>query len=216
MNDKQLRDDVLAELDFEPSVNSADIGVAVSDGVVTLTGHVPNYAQKIAAEAAARRVRGVKAIAQEIEVRYPSDKKTADDEIAKRALDILRWSEIIPKDALKLTVNDGWVKLTGEVEWQYQRRAAEDEIRKLSGVAGVVNNIVLKPRVLPSDVKQKIEDALKRNAEIEARSVQVCVVDGGIIELDGKVHSWQERLVVENAAWSAPGVSNVRDRLSIG
>lgn len=216
MSDKSLRQDVLDELDFEPSVNSTSIGVAASDGVITLSGHVSSYAEKKAAEAVVRRVKGVKAIAEEIEVRYPSDKKTADDQIAKRALDILRWSAIVPRDSIQIVVNDGWVDLSGQVKWQFERRAVEDEIRKLSGVAGVTNQITLKQQVARADVKQKIEAALKRNAEIEAEGVDVSVLDGGTVRLDGMVHTWMERELIETAAWSAPGVRSVDDRLRIG
>ena len=214
MSDGLLRRDILDELDFEPSVKAANIGVAVENGVVTLTGHVSSYAEKIAAEQAVRRVKGVRAIAQEIEVRFPSDKKIADDEIAKRALDILHWS-LVPSDVVKLTVQNGLITLNGEVEWQYQKRAAEDTVRKLSGIVGVVNDIRIQPQVLVPDLKKKIEDALKRSAEVEAKAIRVTVRDGGNILLEGKVHDWLERYVVENAAWSAPGVKAVEDRLTI-
>jgi osmotically-inducible protein OsmY len=137
MDDKLIRDDVLDELDFEPSIDATNIGVAVDDGVVTLTGHVSSYAEKTAAECAARRVRGVRAIAQEIEVRYPSEKTTADEEIAKRVLTVLNWDAMIPQDAVKVTVQKAWVTLSGELDWQYQKKAAEDAVRKLSGVTGV-------------------------------------------------------------------------------
>jgi osmotically-inducible protein OsmY len=213
MSDTQLRKDILDELDYEPSVKATNIGVAVENSVVTLTGHVSSYAEKIAAEQAVRRVKGVRAIAQEIEVRFPSDKKTGDDEIAKRALDILRWS-LVPSDAVKLTVQNGLIRLSGEVEWQYQKRSAEDSVRKLSGIVGVINDIKIKPLVSVPDVKQKIEDALKRSAEVEARAIRVTVRDGGNIVLEGKVHDWLERDAVENAAWSAPGVTTVQDLLS--
>ena len=213
MSDTQLRKDILDELDYEPSVKATNIGVAVENDVVTLTGHVSSYAEKIAAEQAVRRVKGVRAIAQEIEVRFPSDKKTGDDEIAKRALDILRWS-LVPSDAVKLTVQNGLIRLSGEVEWQYQKRSAEDTVRKLSGIVGVINDIKIKPLVSVPDVKQKIEDALKRSAEVEARAIRVTVRDGGNIVLEGKVHDWLERDAVENAAWSAPGVTTVQDLLS--
>ena len=216
MTDKFLRQEVLDELDYEPSVNSTNIGVAVASGVVTLTGHVSSYAEKIAAEAAVRRVRGVKAIAQEIEVRYPSDKKTADDQIAKRAVDILEWNAVVPKGAVQPTVRDGWVTLTGQTEWQFQRAAAESAVRKLSGVAGVINNIAIKARAQPADIKLRIEKALKRNAEVEARDIGIYVLDGGAVKLEGAVHSLQERRMVESAVWSAPGVRTVDDRISIG
>lgn len=215
MSDLTLRQTVLDELEFEPSVDAAHIGVAVKDGVVTLSGHVGSYAEKLAAEQATRHVKGVQAIAQEIEVRYPEDQKTADDEIAARALNILRWSAVVPAGSVLVKVQDGWVTLSGQVSWQYQRNAAESQIRRLSGVKGVVNSVTIKSRVQPIDVKRKIEDALKRNAEIQAQSIRVSVEDGGRVELEGNVHDWREREVAENAAWSVPGVVRVDDRLHI-
>jgi len=215
MTDMLLRQNIIDELDFEPRVNSPHIGVAVENGVVTLTGHVAHYAEKLAAEQAARRVKGVHAIAQEIEVRYPSDKKTADEEIATRVLNILRWSAVVPADQVQVKVQKGWVTLTGEVDWQFQRSSAESELRKLSGVVGVINTITIRPRVQTQDIKRKIEDALKRNAEIEAQRIQVSVLEGGRVSLEGKVHDWQERYSVKNAAWSAPGVTAVEDNLAI-
>jgi osmotically-inducible protein OsmY len=215
MDDKQLRQNIIDELEFEPSVDAQDIGVAVSEGIVTLSGHVSSYAEKVAVQHAVQRVKGVRAIAQEIEVRYPGEKKTADDEIAKRALNILKWDAVIPGDAVRVTVQKGWVLLTGEVDWQFQKKAAEDAIRKLSGVTGVSNSITIKPRVSASDIKKKIEDALARNAHVEARAIRVNVSDGNKVRLEGAVDSWDDRDVVENAAWSVPGVQSVDDRLAI-
>ncbi len=215
MDDKQLRQNIIDELEFEPSVDAQDIGVAVSEGIVTLSGHVSSYAEKVAVQHAVQRVKGVRAIAQEIEVRYPGENKTADDEIAKRALNILKWDAVIPGDAVRVTVQKGWVLLTGEVDWQFQKKAAEDAIRKLSGVTGVSNSITIKPRVSASDIKKKIEDALARNAHVEARAIRVNVSDGNKVRLEGAVDSWDDRDVVENAAWSVPGVQSVDDRLAI-
>ena len=215
MNGKQLRQNVLDEIEFEPSVDAANIGVAANDGIVTLTGHVSSYAEKLATERAARKVKGVRAIAQEIEVRYPSDKKTADDEIAKRALSILKWYATIPRDPVKVTVQKGWVTLTGEVNWYFEKRNAEDAVRKLSGVIGVTNNISLKPAVHVSDIKKKIEAALARYAHIEADAIRVNVRDGDKVLLEGKVNTWNEREAIENAAWSVAGVQSVDDRLAI-
>ena len=211
--DSQLQQDVLDELDFEPSVSAAQIGVTAKNGVITLSGHAGSFAEKIAAEEAARRVNGVHAIAQEIEVRYPSDKKTADDEIAARALSIMKWNAVVPYDKVQVKVQDGWVTLLGEVEWQFQRAAAESGIRRLSGVAGILNEITLKPRPEPVDVKHKIEEALRRSAEVEAKSIQVTSLGDGKIALEGKVHDWQERDAVKRAAWSTAGVSAIEDRL---
>ena len=214
MSDLQLRQDVLDELDFEPRVDSAHIGVVVDKGVVTLTGHVSSYAAKLAAETAARRVKGVHAIADEIEVRYPFEKKAADDEIAKRALDILQWDATVPAGAIKITVRDGLVTLSGEVEWKYQKSAAEEQVRKLSGVRAIINEIRISPRVQPADIKQRIENALRRNAEVEAHAIRVSVQDGGRVTLEGTAHNWQEREAIQSAAWSAPGVVSVKDRMN--
>lgn len=214
MTDIQLRQNIIDELEFEPSVNAAHIGVTVEKGVVTLTGHVASYAEKLAAERTVQHVNGVRAIAQEIEVRYPNDKKTADDEIAARALNIVSWSAVVPQ-GIQIKVQGGWVTLSGQVDWQFERNAAESELRKLSGVAGVINNITLKARVQAQDVKRKIEDALKRNAEVEAGHISVSVLDSGKVALDGKVHDWQERNAAGWAAWSAPGVTSVENRIGI-
>jgi osmotically-inducible protein OsmY len=216
MSDKQVRQNIIDELDFEPSVNAANIGVAFEAGVATLTGHVASYAEKFAAIAATRRINGVRAIAEEIEVRYPTDKKVADDEIAKRALSILAWDTLLPRNAIQVTVKNGWVTLTGGVGWWYQRKSAEEDIRKLSGVAGVINDIVIEPQLNIPDVKEKIEQALKRRIEAEVRGIRVTVHEGNKVTLEGKVRDWDERFAVENAAWSAPGVKRVEDRLTIG
>jgi osmotically-inducible protein OsmY len=213
MNALQLRQNVLDELEFEPRINAAHIGVAADKGAVTLTGHVTNYAEKQAAIAAVRRVRGVHAIADEIQVRYPSDKKTSDDEIAKRAADILDWDTTVPASAIQVTVRDGWVTLTGSVDWFYQKQHAEEDVRKLSGVQGVTNNIAITSSIQTTDVKRRIEQALKRHAEIEASAIRVSVPESNKVVLEGKVGSWSERHAVENAAWSAPGVKSVEDRM---
>lgn len=210
-----LRDDVIEELAFQPSINADHIGVAFEDGVITLSGHVGSYVEKRAAVAATKRVKGVRAVADEIEVRYADNKKTADDEIAKRIVHILAWDVEVPKDAVQAVVRDGWVTLSGTVEWNFQRRAAEDDVRKLSGIRGISNEIVIEPRVHPEDVKKKIEAALKRHAEVEARQIGVIVEERGKVILEGKVDNWDERFAVENAAWSAPGVTSVVDRLKI-
>jgi osmotically-inducible protein OsmY len=215
MTDTQLRQNVIDELEFEPSVHCASIGVAVEDGVVTLSGHVRSYAEKVAAERATRRVRGVRAIAQDIHVRYPDEKKTADDEIAKRTLSIIKWDAMTPADAIKVVVQNGWITLSGEVDWQYQRKAAEDAVRKLSGVIGVFNNITLKRAVQVADIKRKIEQALARRAKVDADAIRIDVHDGNRVALEGTVESWDERDAVQDAAWSVPGVQSVDDRLTI-
>jgi len=214
MDDLELRQLVIDELDFEPSINAANIGVSVEKGVVTLTGHVASYVEKIAAERAAERVKGVKAIAQEIEVRYPDHQKRSDDEIAQRAVNILHWSVQVPEGSIHVKVEKGWVTLGGAVEWQYQRLAAESSVRKLSGISGVSNLIEIRPRVAAADVHRKIMDSLERNAEIEANSIRV-IVDNDKVTLEGKVKAWYERGLAERAAWSAPGVKVVEDRLTL-
>jgi osmotically-inducible protein OsmY len=214
MRDEDLRQRVSDELEFAPTVNATKIGVAVDHGVVTLTGHVNSYAEKIAAERAVQRVKGVRGVAQEIEVRYPSERKNRDDEIAERAAQIFDWDTTIPSGKVTVKVEKGWVSLGGEVEWQFQRMGAETAVRKLSGVIGVTNQITIGPRIDATNVKHRIEDALKRNAELEADGIQVAVT-GGKVTLEGKVRAWHERGVAERAAWAAPGVITVEDRLTI-
>lgn len=214
MEDLSLREYVLSELEFEPSVNAAHIGVAVENGIVTLSGHVGSFAEKLAAERVVQRLKGVRAIAQEIEVRFPGDKKTDDDEIAQRALKIIAWDTTIPDEKVKIKVQKGWITLSGDVDWYFQRIAAEAAIRKLSGVTGFTNSIAVKPPVQASDIKQRIEGALKRNAELEAEQIRV-LVSGGHVTLEGKVKAWHERAVAERAAWAAPGVVAVVDHLAL-
>lgn len=215
MSDLELQQKVMDELDFEPRVNAAHIGVTAAKGIITLDGYVGSYAEKLAAEKAAGRVKGVHGIAQELEVRFAEGKKTADDEIASRAVNIIHWSTLLPIDTVQVRVQNGWITLTGEVEWQYQRKNVETVVRLLSGVKGITNHIGLKPRVQPGDIKHKIEDALKRNAQIISQGIRVSVADGGNVHLEGKVHDLHERDMIEAAAWSAPGVTKVEDRLSI-
>ena len=216
MSDSILKQDIIDELDFEPSIDAADIGVAVDGGIVTLTGHVPTYAQKVKVEDVVRNVKGVKAIAQEMEVRPFGTHKTADDEIAKRAVNTIAWHTSIPGGAVQISVQSGWIKLTGKVEWQYQKTAAEDAMRHLAGVIGVTNQIEIKPRPSTHDIKQRIENALKRNAELEAQEIKVNVLGNGAVRLEGRVHAWSERRAAEHAAWSAAGVRTVEDRITIG
>jgi osmotically-inducible protein OsmY len=214
MNDKQLRQLVVDELEYEPSIDAADIGVAAENGVVTLSGHVTDYVHKMAAERAAWRVKGVKGIAQKIEVRLSGDKKWNDDEIAQRALNILAWNTLVPKDCIRVKVSDGWITLSGGVNWNYQRQAAENEVRKLSGVKGVTNSVTLNSGIQASDLKRRIQDALKRHAEVEADAVRVDVRDDGTVRIEGRVDNWSEMQAVEHAVWSAPGVQRVDDHLT--
>jgi osmotically-inducible protein OsmY len=214
IDDLELRQDVLDELEFEPSVNAAHIGVTANRGVVTLTGFVTNYAEKAAVERAARRVKGVRAIAEEIEVRLPSDTKRADDEIAARAVDILKWHVGFPADRIAVKVERGIVTLTGDVDWQFQKTDAEHVVHKLTGVVNVVNQIRVTSAVRASEVKEKIQKALERSADVEASRITV-QTEGGRVVLSGKVRAWYERDIAERAAWSAPGVTEVQDHLTI-
>ena len=216
MNNSPLRQDILDEFEFDPRFDGQHIGVAVDKNVVSLTGHVKSYAEKVSVIAAARRVKEVHAIADEIEVRYPYQTTTADDQIAKRALDILNWDTLVPSKAVDVLVHNGWVTLTGTVDWYYQKTSADEDVRKLAGVCGMTNNIVIKPHVDSANVKTKIEAALKRHADVEAKAIRVTVQGGNKIVLEGKVDNWEERFAVENAAWSAQGVASVDDRLTIG
>ncbi|AHC35852.1 ornithine aminotransferase [Pseudomonas fluorescens] len=212
MSDLSLRKAILEELEFQPQIDAANIGVAVEKGVVTLTGHVSSYDQKVRAERAVKAVKGVRAVAEEIQVRLNKGAGTADDTIAARALSIISWSADVPPNAVKVIVQHGWITLEGEVDWQYQKETVEKAVRKLSGVLGVDNRLTLSPRVDIVDIRKRIEEALKRNAEVDAKDIHVRV-DGDVVRLDGKVHLWRERKLVERAAWSVPGVRRVEDHL---
>jgi osmotically-inducible protein OsmY len=217
-DDESLRDSVIAELEWQPGIDPTHIGVAVRDGIVTLSGFVESFAAKAAAERAASGVRGVRAIAEEIEVRLPNHQRHADDEIAERALRILAWDVEVPDDRIKVKVEHGVVTLTGDVAYQFQRAAAEAAVRRLGGVRGVLNMVRLVPAFAhsadPDLVKQKIEAALRRSAELEAEGVQITARDGRVT-LRGQVKTWWERDLAERAAWAAPGVREVVDELRV-
>ncbi|HLF55456.1 MAG TPA: BON domain-containing protein [Thermoanaerobaculia bacterium] len=214
MLDKQLQKDVLNEVDWEPSVHAEDIGIAVKDGVVTLSGSVGTYAEKLAAERAAKRVRGVKAVAVDIEVKVPSMLRRSDTDIAKAAVDALAWDVEVPHEKLKVKVENGWITLDGEVDWAYQKDAAARAVRNLAGVRGLTNMVTLKPHVETAEIKRRLNDAFKRNAELEAKSIRVDTTDGKVA-LWGKVHSWQQHDEATQIVWSAPGVIEVEDHLTI-
>ena len=212
--DLQLHRDVIDELRWEPSVNEAEIGVAVKDGVVTLSGFVETFAQKYGAERAVKRVAGVKAVAEELRVRLLGSDERSDTELAHAVLNALNWNIEVPKNRIRAKVENGWVTLEGEVDWRYQMTAATHAVRYLTGVRGVTNVITITPKLSPSEVKTKIESAFKRNAELDANQIRVETLDG-VVTLRGKVRTWVERSDAERAAWNAPGVRDVRDELAV-
>ena len=213
-NDTKLQHDVLAELEWEPSIDASKIGVTAKDGVVTLTGFVSSYAHKMTAERVTKRIFGVKALANDIEVKLLGIGKRNDSDIATAAVNALRWEASVPDDRIKVTVSHGWVTLEGDVDWQYQKEAAQRVVHNLIGVIGVTDSVKLKARAQPGDVKDKIEAAFKRSAEIDARRVFVEARDGKVI-LSGRVHSWTERDEAQQAAWAAPGVTAVENDITV-
>jgi osmotically-inducible protein OsmY len=214
MTDNDLKQHVQSALDWEPSLEAKDIGISVDEAVVTLRGNVASYAEKVTAERVALRVYGVKAVANDLAVHLVSAFERTDTEIAQAVVAALKWNTMVPNDRVTVTVNNGWLALNGTLDWQYQKDAAARAVRDLTGVKGVTNNITVKPRVKTIDVRDKIEAAFKRSAEIDARRVNVTATDGKVI-LSGNVHSWAERQEAERAAWAAPGVTQVEYRLAI-
>jgi osmotically-inducible protein OsmY len=214
MTDRRLQENVQAALDWEPSVDTADIGVTVDNGVVTLRGDVKTYAEKSNAERMTLGVYGVKAVANDLNVRIGTGLERTDSDIALAAVNALKWNTQVPADKVSVTVRQGWITLKGDVDWNFQRDSAGKAVRDLPGVVGLTNTITVKPRVSIADVESKIEAALKRSAEIDARRINIGVSDGKVT-LSGNVRSWAEREEARRAAWAAPGVRDVDDRISI-
>jgi osmotically-inducible protein OsmY len=214
MTDKELKRHVEDALNWEPSFDAADIGVSVDNGVVTLRGDVTTYVVRSTAERVTLGVYGVKAVANDLNVRLPGEYQRTDSDIAQAAVNALTWNTVVPPNRINVTVSNGWITLKGNLDWQYQKNAAARAVRDLTGVRGVNNSITVQPHVRPAEVQDKIEAAFKRSAEIDARRINVTATEGKVI-LSGNVRSWAERKEAERAAWAAPGVTQVEDRLSI-
>ena len=213
-SDLELLKDVTEELKFEPSVDEKEIGVGVKSGVVTLTGNVPSFAEKFAAERAVERVSGVRAVADDLQVKLRPANSRSDTDVALAAVNVLKWDMEVPDDKIKVKVVNGWVTLEGHAEWHFQKAAAERAVRFLTGVKGVTSLIAISPKVSPTDVMKRIEDAIKRSAELDANRVFV-EAEGSKVTLRGTVRSWAERDEAERAAWAVRGVSDVEDRITI-
>jgi len=212
-DDKQLKQAVLDELEWEPSVNAAHIGVTAKAGVVTLMGHVESYSERYAAEKATRRVKDVKAVAEELEVRLPSSVKHDDEEIASAAINRMKWDSVVPTDAVKASVEKGWITLTGEVDWHYQQEAAANDVRGIWGVVGVLNEITIKPRPNTSKIRGDIMLALDRSW-FDPATINV-TAHGGKVKLTGTVESWYERNEAGSTAWAAPGTTAVENDIVV-
>jgi len=212
--DTEIQKNVMDELKWDPIMHSAEIGVIVKDGIVTLVGYVDNYSQRLAAENAAKRVKDVRAVAIDLAISLPDEQRRSDTDLAAAALNALKWSSFVPEDKIRLKVDGGWITMEGEVEWQFQKESAYSAVSDLIGVHGVINRINVRPNITPVIVKDVIKKALERSADIEADSINI-LTDGGRIVLKGKVRSWAERKEVERAVWATPGVIDVKDELII-
>jgi osmotically-inducible protein OsmY len=213
-SDKDLQHNVMTELGWDPTVDAADIGVSVEHGAVTLGGHVKSYAEKVAAERAAKRVFGVKAVADEIEVKIPGSETRDDSAIAEAVADALSWNVMVPQDKVKAVVSKSWVALEGEVEWAYQQAAVERTVRDIKGIRGISSRVTVRPHVTPRDVEKKILEAFHRSADVDARGIRIETKDG-TVTLHGWVRSWSELEAAKRAAWAAPGVSTVINELVV-
>jgi osmotically-inducible protein OsmY len=213
-SDSDIKRDIEEELLFDPDIDAADIGVTVKNGVVALTGFVKSYTEKFEAEAAAKRVAGVLGLANDLEVRLPGGTERPDPDIARDVVAAIKTRLPFTAEHIRAVVKNGWVTLEGQVEWQYQRQTAESAVRRIKGVKGVSNLIQLQPRTRPDEIKRKIQEAFKRNAEVDANRIMV-ETNGGEVILNGTVRSWVEREEAERVAWSAPGVTKVEDRIVV-
>ena len=213
--DAQLKTDVTNELQWDPSINATNVGVAVKDGIVTLTGHLETYAEKFAIERATQRVEGVKAVAVELDVKLAPSHQRSDTEIAQAAESALKWHSVVPESRVQIKVERSWLTLSGELDWEHQRESAYKAVRALTGVVGVSNLIMLKPQVTPGNIANRIREALTRHAEREAKHIEVDIA-GSTVILRGRVDSWAERFAAQGAAWAAPGITSVLNKLTVG
>jgi osmotically-inducible protein OsmY len=214
MTDPELRESIQDELHWEPSIDDREIGVSVKDGIATLTGTVRNFFEKWEAGSAASRIHGVKAVANDVEVLLPGNSRRSDTDIARTAAEALAWNAALPADRVKVSVSDSWITLSGEVDWGYQKAAAEAAVRRLLGVKGVSNEVIVEPRAVPTDIKARIEAAFHRSAAVDAQRIRV-ETKGGHVTLRGKVRTWVEREEAERSAWAAQGVTGVENLINL-